>query len=289
MQHILDHAWQLKREGYAESTITTRIKLLKALARKTNLLEPEDIKSYIALSKVSNSRKELQVYAYAKFADQFQLPFKPPRYTRVETLPFIPLEREIDDLIASVNPKTATYLQFIKETGARAGEAWHIKWTQLDLEHATVTILPEKHSRPRLLKMSSKLVGMLNRLPRIDDYVFGSGDLDNFARWYYVKRRQVSVKLNNPRLRQISFKTLRHFKATMEYHRTKDILHVMQILGHKNIRNTLVYTHLIDSGSADDDYVCKVAKNVEEATGLIEAGFEYVTNIDSHAIFRKRK
>jgi hypothetical protein len=44
--------------------------------------------------------------------------FEPPRYVRVETLPFIPLEREIDDLIAGVNSKTATFLQLIKETGA---------------------------------------------------------------------------------------------------------------------------------------------------------------------------
>jgi site-specific recombinase XerD len=29
----------------------------------------------------------------------------------------------------------------------------------------------------------------------------------------------------------------------MEYHRAKDILHVMQLLGHKSIKNTLIYTH----------------------------------------------
>lgn len=28
----------------------------------------------------------------------------------------------------------------------------------------------------------------------------------------------------------------------MEYNRTKDILHVIRILEHKNIKNTLVYT-----------------------------------------------
>ena len=28
----------------------------------------------------------------------------------------------------------------------------------------------------------------------------------------------------------------------MEYHRTKDILRIMKILGHKNIKNTLIYT-----------------------------------------------
>ena len=64
----------------------------------------------------------------------------------------------------------------------------------------------------------------------------------------------------------------------MEYHKTKDILHVMQLLGHKNIRNTLVYTHLVNWKS--DDYVCKVGKFVKEASELIESGFDYVTEVD---------
>jgi pentose-5-phosphate-3-epimerase len=73
----------------------------------------------------------------------------------------------------------------------------------------------------------------------------------------------------------------------MEYHRTKDILHVMQLLGHKSIKNTLVYTHLVDFGG--DDFICKVAKNVDEAKALVESGFDYVTEVDGMKLFRKRK
>jgi hypothetical protein len=61
----------------------------------------------------------------------------------------------------------------------------------------------------------------------------------------------------------------------------------MQILGHKNIKNTLVYTHLVDLH--DDDYVSKVAKTVKEACALVEAGFEYICEMDDCKIFRKRK
>ena len=57
-------------------------------------------------------------------------------------------------------------------------------------------------------------------------------------------------------------KTLGHFKATMEYHRTKDILHVMSLLGHKNIRNTLVYAHLVKF--ENDEWICRVAKQGTE-------------------------
>ena len=56
----------------------------------------------------------------------------------------------------------------------------------------------------------------------------------------------------------------------MEYQRTKDILHVMRLLGHRNITNTLIYTHLVDFEAVE--YVSKVAKNVKEAHKLVDAG-----------------
>jgi integrase len=102
------------------------------------------------------------------------------------------------------------------------------------------------------------------------------------------QRKRLARKLQNPRLLQITFHTLRHFKATIEYAKTKDILHVMRLLGHKNINNTLIYTQLVNF--KNDEYISKVAKNAEEACQLVEAGFEYVcTTPDDLLIFRKRK
>ena len=86
---------------------------------------------------------------------------------------------------------------------------------------------------------------------------------------------------------KIGFKTLRHWKASTLYHQTRDILLVMRTLGHKDIRNTLVYTHLIDT--RDDEYICKTSKSLSEASSLIEAGFECVTELEGTKLFRKRK
>ncbi len=76
----------------------------------------------------------------------------------------------------------------------------------------------------------------------------------------------------------------------MEYHKTRDIIHVMQILGHKNIKNTLVYVQLEEALFRDvKEYISKTAKTVGEACFLIEAGFEYVCDMDGVKIFRKPK
>ena len=74
----------------------------------------------------------------------------------------------------------------------------------------------------------------------------------------------------------------------MEYHKTKDILHVKRVIGHKRIENTMVYTHLVDFGE-EDEYISKAAMSTEAAQRLIEYGFEYVTTFDEKMIFRKRK
>lgn len=86
----------------------------------------------------------------------------------------------------------------------------------------------------------------------------------------------------------LSFHTLRHWKGTTEYHKTKDILHVMQVLGHTNIKNTLLYTQLMQV-DVDDQFTCKVAKTPQEITELIELGFDHVVTVDGLQFFRKRK
>ena len=76
-------------------------------------------------------------------------------------------------------------------------------------------------------------------------------------------------------------------RATMEYAKTKDILHVMKMLGHKNIQNTLLYTQLINFES--DKFHSATAKTVQDAQKLVEAGFEYVCEFNDVKIFKKRK
>jgi len=89
-----------------------------------------------------------------------------------------------------------------------------------------------------------------------------------------VDSDKLAFKMQNPRIPQIPFHTFRHWKATMEYHKTRDILHEKEILGHKSLNNTMLYTQLISF--KDDDFNASVAHSEEEACKLIEAGFEYI-------------
>ena len=65
----------------------------------------------------------------------------------------------------------------------------------------------------------------------------------------------------------------------------------MNFLGHRSIKNTLIYIQFEEAifKDEDDKFICKVAKTVEEAKTLIEIGFNYVCELNEVKLFRKRQ
>ena len=278
-------------EGYRESTIIGRSKLLKILVKRgANLFDPESIKLTIARQTWSEGRKDLAVEAYSCFLRMTGGKWTRPRYYRIQKLPFIPTEREIDELIAASSDRMGIFLHLLKQTRIRPGEGLALRWTDYDPLQKTVNVTPEKNSNPRIFKLPNNLIQKLENLPKTSDRIFGNVQQEHFRHNFCLQRKRIAHKLGNPRLNRITFRTLRHWKATLEYHRTKDILHVMQLLGHKNIKNTLVYTHLAEElFKGEQEYVSKVAKTEKDICALVDAGFEYVCDYNSDKIFRKRK
>jgi integrase len=146
---------------------------------------------------------------------------------------------------------------------------------------------PEKGSDTRTLKVAPKTIAMLKALPKkYDPYIFNPLSL-SMKEGFEIARKRLTTTLQNPRFKQIHLHTFRQWKATMEYHKTKDLLYVMKILGHRNIQSTLVYARLADFGN--EEYHAATAKTLEEAKALIESGFEYVCEMAEFKLFRKRK
>ena len=202
------------------------------------------------------------------------------------------MEKEIDELIASCSTLISTFLQFLKETGARGIEAQKSKWTDIDQERRNIRITPAKGSNPRILPISQKLIGMLNNLPKDKPTIF-SYRLKSLRDNYNRQRTRASIKLNNPRINEIHFHTFRHWKGTMEYHKTLSIMHVKQILGHKTIESTQIYINLEQAtflNNDDTEYVSLVTHTITEEQQAIEKGWTLVRPInETTALYRKRK
>ena len=284
----MEYGFHLRKNGYRESSIDRSVRILRRLSRNCNLEDTEAVKTYLSTLDWSLGTKEIASNVLDNFYKLQSIPFSKPRYRRVDKLPFLPNEGEIDLLIDGCSKRVASFLQFLKETGARAGEAWGVKWTDLDLEQRTVRITPEKNSNPRQLRLSPRLVEILGTLPKDGPKVWRDGTLNHFGRLFQKSRKRIATKLGNPRIQAIHFHTLRHWKGSTEYHKTKDLVHVSRLLGHKNIGNTLKYVQL--QVSDDDSFICKAAKSLSDVAGLVESGFDYVCKLeDGTQIFRKRK
>jgi len=243
---IIEFLWYLKKQGYAPSTIDTYARILKTLYNKgANLYDAESVKKVIAQQDWSKGRKWNVVKAYTLFLKMQGLTWEKPRYKPVEKLPFIPTENEIDELIAGCSKQVSAFLQLLKETGARRGEIFNLKWTDIDLVNRTVRITPEKGSEPRIFRISEKLAIILSHLPKLSNSVWKIKSVRNLERQFRRERKRIAHKLGNPRLLQIHFHTLRHWKATIEYAKTKDILYVQKLLGHRSLKTTLKYTQLL--------------------------------------------
>jgi len=291
---IIEFALWLSKQGYDEDVVKWRSERMKKFVELgANLWDPETVKEVLAKQKSWNDGyKMLLVYAYENFLQMEGLSWKRPRYVQPERLPFVPTEAELDQLIASCGRKLGVFLQGLKDTGADPGELAALEPTDINAENRTVQIRPVKRHNPRVLKVSREFTIRLQTLKsyQASQRIFNQKTLSTCL---HSQRKRAAQKFGNPRLQKISFTTFRHWKGTMEYHRTKDILHVMKMLGHKQIRNTLKYIHLETMlfSEVNDQYVAKVANNTKEACDLIEVGFQYVTGEydDGGKIFRKLK
>ena len=282
---------------YSESTIESKKATLLSVAKQVpNILNANQAKEYLQTdTKLENTRKNKIIDDLTGFYRYKGFEFSIARFPEVERFPHVPLESDIDFLIQHVGETKGAFMQVQKETGARPGEVWRLTWADVDLDHASLRINnPEKGSNAREFKnRSSKLVSMLNSLKKPRKFVFHDDNPSpkayaNFTHEFYEQRKQIAAESGNDRLLRVNFRSLRHFKGTSEYLRTRDIYHVKRVLGHKNLKNTEVYINIVGFDD-NDNYVCKVASTKEERIALIEAGFERVGDDGDEWYFRKRK
>jgi integrase/DNA-directed RNA polymerase subunit M/transcription elongation factor TFIIS len=304
---VIDYLTRLERQGYALATRKLTATCLKVLKdRGANLADPETVKDVLAQQSSKDTafknkpwschRKRNMINAYTQFLKFNGLSWEPPINVITRKTPFIPLGSEIDDLVAGTPKAVSTMLFLLRETAMRIGEGIRLKWKDVDIKRKLIFCNePEKGSNTRVFgDVDPQLLRMLDQMPRINECVFGNYTKDSLKATLGRARKRLAFKLGNPRLLGIHFHTLRHWKATMLYHETKDILHVKEFLGHRDIEHTLLYITLesqIFKNDSDDKFTSRVAKNTEECCRLVDVGFEYITGTfeDGGKIFRKRK
>lgn len=282
---------QLRNDGKTAATIRNyKVYLTLLLNHDADLYDPENTKAVLAALPLAKATKKLVTGILKTWYDFNAIHWKPPNYQRDSAIPYIPTEAELDQLIAGLGKKTATFCQLLKDTGARSGEIAQLTWNDIDFNQKTVNIRAEKRSNGRILPLTAKTIDMLSNLPRKKQKIFA--DANSIRAHYYTQRRRIAEKIANPNLLKIHFHTFRHWKATHELHLTHDRERVQIILGHKSANTTETYIHInkmLYLTQTSGAFTVKVADTLEEAIKLMEAGYEYHTEIEGHKLFRRRK
>jgi integrase len=282
---------KMKNNGKSDYTIKFADKALTYISKHTDLNNPEAVKQFIANLQFTTGYKRNLCLVYNKYCQYYGIQWDMPTYRQESKAIKIPTREKLEMFIARAGKTLGTKLQISMETGLRPVELHNLKVKDIDLEQRLVYPTTAKHGAGRALRISNSLQKSLqehiirhNLNP--NDKVF-KGTAEKYGKYFRMMRNQLAKKLNDPTLKTIRLYDFRHYFATTLYAKTRDILLVMKQMGHKKIQTTLIYTQLLTIN--DDEWTCKTAQNVEQATDLIENGFEYVTEIDGLKLFRKRK
>ena len=279
----------MKNEGKKDISIKNVSKLLKFLDKHTNLNDPEQVKWFIAQHQVSTGSKRNLTIAYERYTKYHKIEWEKPKYTDEAKPIRIPTKERLAKLIAGAGRTLSVKLQISMETGLRPVELCNLKTKDVDTQQRIIYPTTAKYGASRQLRISQNLAERLNDYihrehRQLEEQLF-SGNSANYGKLYRKMRNRLAKRC--PTLKNIRLYDFRHYFATNLYDKTKDILLVKQQMGHKKLDTTLIYTQLLNLN--EDEWTCKGATNVEEAEQLIEAGFQYVTEMEGTKLFRKRK
>jgi len=288
---LVEYIWYMKKQGYREASIVSYTKRIEALLSKGAILsDPAQMKRIIAGVETWNEgSRQCMADAYDVYVKMSGLTWEKPHFNPRESLPFIPTEKEIDQLIMGCGPKMRRFLQGLKETGAGGGELHATEWKDIDFERKKLAINhPTKGHNPRILDVSDEWLRMISRMPRTTERVWPCGYGSHSAN-FRNQRRRLAHEYKNPRLNRISFRTLRHWKGTIEYHRTHDLKHVQRLLGHKTSQSTDTYVHIEEQlfQHLPKEYIVRRAVSVKGCMRLAATGYEKFDDINGVHLYRK--
>jgi len=289
---ILNVLLQLENNNASKPTINNTRKYLSFLSEHANLNNPEEVKQFIKNHQCSDSMKRVYCITYNRYTKYYKVQWEKPRYKPKPRPITIPTREKVEMLIANAKAPLSLKLQISAETGFRPIEVYSLRMKDVDLEHRTLSPETAKNGNPRTGKISLKLKEMLteyiiNHKLQPNDKLF-KGNPSNYGNRYQRSRNALAEKLHDPTIKTIRLYDLRHYYGTMEYHKTKDLIHVMHQMGHKVITTTMIYMHILNEEA--DEWTCKATNNTKDATTLVESGFEYIaTTPDGLMLFRKRK
>jgi integrase len=265
------------------------------MSQHADLGKPEEVKAYIANAKrqdngkpLSNGSKSKLAFCYNCLCKAHNINWEVPRFKWIETVPIIPTTANVEKIISASTKRYTTIFTILKETGAEGQELHNVSQKDIDTQQGIISIKGTKGHASGTYKLKTQTAEMLREYLAKNPQEYPFPKPKAMSETWRTIRNRLADNLKQPDLKKIPMKNLRNYSGAQLYHKLKDPIAVMRHLRHKKLETTMHYIRAITIDT-EEDYTCKTATNIKEATQLIEAGFTYVAEKDEIMLFRKRK
>src|SRR6266700_2580394 len=254
---------ELQRRNYAENTIRHYLRTVEEFARRfrcsPDRLGPRQIREYqaelfqkrkLSANSVRQHLAALRFFYIKTLRRAWSLADTPyPKKTR--RLPTILSREEVAQLLhAARTPGERILLMTLYASGARNAELTHLKVGDIDCQRMVVHIRGGKGRKDRDVMLSAKLLTALRSHWRCyhrksSSWLFPSNfrkdrPIDTKTVWYACQKSAQRAGIQ----KGVHPHTLRPCFATHLYEAGTDLRAIQILLGHEDLKDTLIYVHL---------------------------------------------
>jgi len=242
---------ELKLKGYSKKTVSAYVFHVSKFIESG--LNPREF-----LLKLINKGKSKETVRVTGFAIKFYLSIKSkqnkeinniiekiPNLKRDKKLPIILSKKEIENMIISTkNFGHRTMIILMYSSGMRASEIINLKWPDIDFNRNIIHIKLAKGNKDRIVMLSPKIK---KNLIRLDIEKKGHVFKTNRNNKYSLRTIELIVKKAAEKAgikKKVTPHSLRHSFATHLLEHGIDTRYIQKLLGHSNVRTTMVYTNV---------------------------------------------
>jgi integrase/recombinase XerD len=261
-QHVLPKMeQQIRLKGYSATTLKTYINEMRCFLQQlknanADKLSEEKIKSYLTYclqtlhlsENTVHSRMNALKFYYEQVLGRDKFFYTIPRPKKHFQLPKVISEEKILQALTSVtNLKHKAILFVAYSAGLRVSEVVKLKITDINSDRMQIFIEAAKGKKDRVVTLAQSTLIVLRAYAANYKPTYYLFEGQQTGQPYSARAAQKVFKIafNNLGLNsEIGFHGLRHSYATHALENGIDIRFIKELLGHNDIKTTLLYTHV---------------------------------------------
>jgi site-specific recombinase XerD len=245
------------RLGYRKNTIDNYVGCVDLFLRyfdgketEPSKINEQQIKDYLATYKQHNTQRSSHsaIKCFYTYAIKQPNKFKYIEYCKKsQKLPIVLSVEEVQKMFSVCeNLKHRVILGLLYSCGLRVSELINLKWKHIDRSRMIINVLDAKGGKDRQVVLDATIIPILEKYYREytpKEYVLNGqygGQYSDRSVGQAIKQLSLKAGIN----KRVYTHLIRHCNATHLLEGGTDLGLIQKLLGHSNIKTTMIYTHI---------------------------------------------